>query len=356
MQRNTYSSNYILFAMSVFFLFVSPLQTSMADIRCGTNRCVIGMSSGVPTAFMDCKPPPEPGYCHYYAPQTLLTEKPPLHCGEGSSITRGITCDSDNGSSFGYYCGSNGNNGVSTGTKPDCCDPVDCPSPTPTPTPTPPSYNCTTCFEQWECDPLRCPPGFQFYCDTGLNECRVYSPILIDVEGNGFNLTSGEDGVAFDLVGNGNKRYIAWTSANSDDAWLSLDRNGNGIIDSGLELFGNVTLQPSPPVGEGKNGFLALGVFDMPANGGNNDLQIDNRDTIFSSLRLWQDTNHNGFSEPSELHSLNEFGVGVLELSYKESKRTDEHGNQFKYRAKVKDAQGSHIGRWAWDVFLRRRQ
>jgi hypothetical protein len=179
-----------------------------------------------------------------------------------------------------------------------------------------------------------------------------HSPIVIDVLGNGFNLTNPENGIQFDINGDGTQNRIAWSSTNSDDAWLALDRNNNGLIDDGKELFGNSTQQPAPPVGEVKNGFLALAVFDKTANGGNNDGIIDNRDAVFASLRLWQDVNHNGISEATEMKTLSELGLATIELDYRESKRTDEFGNRFRYRAKVKDTQGGQIGRWAWDVYL----
>lgn len=193
-----------------------------------------------------------------------------------------------------------------------------CPTPTPTPRPTTGGNGCTINWSlaAW-CDNY----DFDYcYCAGTVEK----SPIVVDVLGNGFEFTDAGNGVNFDLDTNGTAERIAWTAPGADDAFLVLDHDGNGRIEYGTELFGNYTRQPPS---DHPNGFLALAEFDKPAGGGNNNGVIEEGDAVFSGLRLWQDTNHNGVSEQAELRTLPSLGIARIHLDYKESKRMDGYGN-----------------------------
>lgn len=166
-------------------------------------------------------------------------------------------------------------------------------------------------------DPLRPPP-------TGC------SPIIIDVEGEGFHLTSASGGVIFDITGTGHPIQIAWTDPRYHNAFLVLP-GPDGLVRSGKDMFGNFTPRTSLPI---LTAFLALGEWDEPDQGGNGDGIIDERDAVFSRLRIWIDENHDGICQPEELHRLPEFGVNSLALKYTDSQRTDQFGNEFRYRGK----------------------
>ncbi|HEV2961625.1 MAG TPA: hypothetical protein VG649_07365 [Candidatus Angelobacter sp.] len=179
----------------------------------------------------------------------------------------------------------------------------------------------------------------------------VCSPIIIDTKDEGFLLTSAQAGVTFDITGTGQPIQLAWTTRGSHNAFLSLP-GPDGLVHNGKELFGNFTTQPASAH---PNGFLALAEFDRPENGGNSDRVIDEKDAVFSRLRLWIDANHDGICQTEELHTLPELGVFSLALKYSESRRTDDFGNQFRYRARLNPGPNdgeSDVGRWTYDVFL----
>jgi hypothetical protein len=200
-----------------------------------------------------------------------------------------------------------------------------------------------------------CIDGYQF--ESWRCDCVPLSPILIDTHGDGYDLTGADDGVTFDLDANGRPiEKIAWTEPESDDAWLVLDRNGNGRIDSGAELFGSRTpayTDGSGPVAE--NGFEALLLTEGPDYGGGvPDGLIDGRDAIFARLRLWFDRNHNGVSDDGELVSLNQAGIVAIKTDYRRDGRRDRFGNRFAFRgtAVFRLPNGRIVERAIYDVFL----
>ncbi len=204
-----------------------------------------------------------------------------------------------------------------------------------------------------------CPGGPPPIClpDDGESpddpKCPPVSPTVVDTTGGGFHLTSADDGVVFDIRGDGHPIKLAWTAGNWGNAFLALDRNHNGKIDNGRELFGNFTAQPAS---DHPNGYLALAEFDKPENGGNGDGIVDERDAVFSHLLLWIDENHDGISQPNELHTLPELGVYSISLHYRDDRHfVDQYGNWFHYQAALNpDPQDgeSKDGRVTYDVFF----
>lgn len=192
------------------------------------------------------------------------------------------------------------------------CNPVP-----PTPPPPPPPDE----------DPGGCVNGEEYVEGDGCG-----SPIVVSARGNRLRLTSLWEGVHFDLDSDGIPELMAWTSPNEEDAFLVLDRNGDGMVDNGHELFGNFTPQPDSST---PNGFLALAVFDEPENGGNGDGLITAEDEIFAQLGFWIDRNHDGVSQPNELQAVSSTSAAAFNLRYRESRRTDGHGNSFRYTSTV---------------------
>ncbi len=133
----------------------------------------------------------------------------------------------------------------------------------------------------------------------------VADPLVVDLDGDGFELLSTEEGVYFDEDAKGLKEKTEWVSA--DDALLAIDLNEDGIINDGSELFGT-----SKKLANGKlarTGFEALGQYDD-----NEDGLIDENDTAFSKLKVWQDKNSDGVSQAGELYSLDELGIAAISL------------------------------------------
>lgn len=131
-------------------------------------------------------------------------------------------------------------------------------------------------------------------------------PIILDLDGDGLETVGLASNVYFDHDGDGVQTKTGW--AGRDDALLVWDRNANGTIDTGAELFGDFTVLPNGTLAP--NGFAALAALD--ANG---DGILDASDPAFAELKLWRDIDQNGATGTGELISLADAGIVSLDLA-----------------------------------------
>jgi hypothetical protein len=168
------------------------------------------------------------------------------------------------------------------------------------------------------------------------NAWSYCSPVVIDLGNNGIELGKAGVGVYFDVDANGVRDHVQWVRPNGDEGFLALDRNGNGVIDDGSELFGVGTPLILEGNGKAPNGFVGLAQYDSRQLGGNDDGLITEADAIWPQLRIWLDANADGISTRDEMHTLRSFDTTGLETIPKIRKRVDAAGNIIPY--------------WAWAV------
>ena len=199
--------------------------------------------------------------------------------------------------------------------------------------------NCGDYGSRDDCDDLPPPPGCTF------------CPIGLDIQGNGFKLSGPNPAVYFDLNADGTLDHTSWTRKQTKDAFLVLDRNQNGIIDDGRELFGDSTpMLLSAQVAA--NGYEVLAEFDQAALGGNEDGMISAEDRIFPQLQLWFDKNRDGATQSGELESLSENEVAAISLDFTSDGHVDQWGNHFKWQSPIYFEDGSSS--MSKDVFFAR--
>ena len=149
---------------------------------------------------------------------------------------------------------------------------------------------------------------------------RIYDPLALDLDGNGIRTVAANQfsGSLFDHDGDGIRTASGWVG--KEDGLLVYDRNGDGIINNGSELFGDATRLKNG--GTAEHGFAALA--DLDDNG---DGKIDAADKAFSSLRVWRDLNQDGISQEGELLTLEQVKVQSLNTQFSNTNRSLGNGN-----------------------------
>ncbi len=157
-------------------------------------------------------------------------------------------------------------------------------------------------------------------------------PIILDLDGNGLETVGLASNVYFDFDADGVLTKTGWAGPN--DALLVWDRNGNGSIDTGAELFGDFTVLPNGTLAP--NGFAALAALDS-----NGDGILDASDPAFAELKLWRDTSQDGQTGAGELISLADAGIVSLNLAHSLKNQRLANGNQLTREGSFTRADGT---------------
>ncbi|WP_320442707.1 calcium-binding protein [Herbaspirillum sp. alder98] len=161
---------------------------------------------------------------------------------------------------------------------------------------------------------------------------ETIDPLALDLDGDGIETEGSEIAPLFDHTGDGIRTGTGWLKP--DDGWLVLDRDGNGTIDSGSELFGVNTVKKNGLLA--RDGFDALSDFDT-----NSDKQIDVDDEIFTRLRVWRDLNQDGVSPANELASLAALEIKTIQLQAINANKWLGNGNMQRANASFSRLDGS---------------
>ena len=163
----------------------------------------------------------------------------------------------------------------------------------------------------------------------------IYDPIVLDLDGDGIETIGANEfkGAMFDHDNDGIRAATGWIK--SDDGFLVIDRNGDGIINNGTELFGDGTILEDGK--RAKNGYEALAQLDS-----NHDGKIDANDENFNQLRIWRDLNQDGISQANELFTLDKLGIKSLNLDYTNSNTSLDHGNQLAEKGSYERTDGKN--------------
>jgi hypothetical protein len=187
-------------------------------------------------------------------------------------------------------------------------------------------------------------------------------PLIVDVNRNGYQLTSLDEGVTFDLDADGQAERIAWTAADSDDAFVGYDRlgrvrdaldrrvavalDGRDLLSTSMRFYAD---QPDPTAA---NGFEALKALEGPTYGrARADGVLDAADEAYDRLFLWTDANHDGVGQPDEVTFVRDAGILLFETEYKLVGKKDPNGNAYRQQGFLRWQRSGRAP--VYDIWLR---